>query len=99
LSGFTAGEGCFMINISTAKSNKLGFQVRLCFQLTQHSRDELLMKNLAEFMNCGSIYSRKRAGKNAIDYKVLNFGNIIEIIIPLFKQYPILGVKSQDFSD
>ena len=99
LSGFTAGEGCFMINISTAKTNKLGFQVRLCFQLTQHSRDELLMKNLAEFLNCGSIYSRLRAGKDAIDYKVLNFENITEIIIPLFKQYPILGVKSQDFSD
>ncbi len=97
ISGFIARDGCFMVNISKAKTNKLGFQVRLCFQLTQHSREELLIKNLAEFMNCGNIYNR--AAKNAIDYKVLNIENILEIIIPLFKQYPILGVKSQDFSD
>ena len=72
-----------MVNISTAKPlspsppsggggakpNKLGFQVRLCFQLTQHSRDELLMKSLVEFFNCGGTYSRSR-GKDAIDYSL-----------------------------
>ena len=81
-----------------SKNNKLGFQVRLSFQLTQHSRDELLMRSLVEYLNCGNIYSRRAAGKDAIDYRVLSLENITEIIIPLFKQNPILGVKSMDFS-
>ena len=99
LAGFTTAEGCFMINILASKNNKLGFQVRLSFQLTQHSRDELLMRSLVEFFNCGNIYSRETAGKAAIDYRVLKLDNITEIIIPFFKQNPILGVKSLDFAD
>ncbi|CAG8976696.1 hypothetical protein HYALB_00008447 [Hymenoscyphus albidus] len=39
------------------------------------------------------------AGKAAIDYRVLRFKNITDIVVPLFKQNPILGVKSLDFVD
>ena len=104
LAGFTAGEGFFIINILYSKNNKVGFQVRFCFQLTQHSRaaakgegDELLMISLEKFFKGGNFYSRKLAGKDAIDYRVLSLESITEIIIPLFKKIPILGVKSRNF--
>ena len=48
LVGFTSGEGCFFINMIKSKS-KLNEQVQLVFQITQHTRDEILMKNLISY--------------------------------------------------
>nr|QBM09605.1 hypothetical protein [Dactylella sp.] len=45
LAGFTSGEGSFMINITKPPTHKIGVKVQLRFQLTQHSRDEILMKS------------------------------------------------------
>jgi hypothetical protein len=69
--------------------------IQLEFSLSQHSRDELLMKSLIEFFNCGKIQKYK----DACYYRVSNLPGITENIIPLFKIYPILGEKSKDFSD
>jgi hypothetical protein len=46
LSGFTAGDGCFFINIIKSSDYKFGAQVRLRFVVTQHSRDTEHMKSL-----------------------------------------------------
>lgn len=37
LAGFTNGEGCFFIGIRKSSALKLGGQIILKFQLTQHS--------------------------------------------------------------
>lgn len=47
LAGFTSGEGCFLVRIINSSSHRLGFQVLLVFKLTQHSRDEQLMRSLS----------------------------------------------------
>lgn len=60
IAGFTSGEGCFFI--STYKSStKLGEAVRLMFTITQHSREELLMKNLVNYLGCGRYVARNNA--------------------------------------
>src|SRR4051812_46701698 len=48
LSGFTSGvrSGCFMIKTKNSAGHRLGVQVQLVFQITQHTRDEQLMKSL-----------------------------------------------------
>lgn len=91
LAGFTAAEGCFFVNLQ--KSTNLGFKVILVFQLTQHSRDEYLMKSLIEFFDCGGIYLRGAL----IDFKVSKLSDILTKIIPFFKEHPIEGVKFWDF--
>ncbi|GAA5129037.1 hypothetical protein GCM10023339_57700 [Alloalcanivorax gelatiniphagus] len=70
-------------------------KVQLEYNLTQHKRDELLMKNIAEFFNCGSVY----LNRDTYVYRVLRFSDILEKIIPFYQKYPILGVKSLDFQD
>ena len=45
LSGFFTGEGCFFIKIKKSKSHKLGYQVSLIVKLSQHARDECLLKS------------------------------------------------------
>jgi hypothetical protein len=95
VSGFVAAEGCFFVNIYKSVTYKLKEGVQLEFNLTQHFRDELLMRSIIEFLDCGNVYK----GKEVYRYRVYNLRDITNKIIPLFKKYPILGEKSKDFAD
>lgn len=53
LAGFTDAEGCFFVAHRKSKSSKLGEAVWLKFILTQHSRDENLLKHFIEIFGCG----------------------------------------------
>ena len=49
-------------------------------------------------MNCGAVYSH---GENAFDFTFSKIADNQNIIIPMFKTYPIQGIKqfeSPDFS-
>ena len=46
LAGFASAEGCYRVNLLKSPSNKLGERVILNFIVTQHYRDEKLMRNL-----------------------------------------------------
>lgn len=95
LAGFASGEGCFFVDIYKSKASKIGMAVKLVFQLTQHSRDEDLIRSFINYFECGFVIKHNEA----FDYKVVKFLDIKEKIIPFFKKYPIRGVKSQDFED
>ena len=94
LAGFTYAEGCFVIRIFKSKTN-ISEAVQLIFQLTQHSRDEKLMRSLIEYFDCGNILQRGKA----FDFIVTKLSDIENKIIRLFKKHPIHGVKAKDFQD
>lgn len=93
LAGFTSGESCLFIGIRESNVYSLGFQVYLVFKLTQHERDEKLVKNFIKYFECGNIYQ----GKEVFDFKVIKYKDITYKIIPFFKKYYLYGVKSKDF--
>lgn len=94
VAGFTDAEGCFWIKtLKDSTKNKVSTVIG--FQITQHSRDQLLLKKLIEFFNCGRL---EQVG-SAYNLVVTKLSLINEIIIPFFKTYPILGSKSKDYSD
>lgn len=97
LAGFTSGDGCFTINMSKSSAYKTGFSVNLRFQISQHSRDEVLMRRLIDYMGCGQYYSLKGEGQFKGDFVVSRLPDIMNKIKPFFSEYPILGVKSKDF--
>ena len=97
VAGFTSGEGYFGVKILSSSTNKIGVQVKLIFQLAQHTRNELLMKKFIDYFKCGNYYLDKRADNG--DYQVVKFSDIKDIIIPFFKNNKILGEKSKDFKD
>ena len=74
---------------------KTGYQVKLCLQVTQHSRDTLLLILISKILKCGHVTKNR----NAFDYRVTRLSSIENKIIPLFKKHPIRGVKAQDFAD
>ena len=101
ISGFTSAEGCFFIDIYKSKT-KLGEAVKLEFQLTQHSKDKQLLINFINFLECGEVYEERKTVKTKtftwFKFKVTKFQDIANKIIPLFKKYPIIGVKALDFA-
>jgi len=68
---------------------KTGYSVELAFVITQHSRDEQLMKSLIKYFGCGNIYKNPYT----IDFKVTKFEDLAEKIVPFFEKYPIQGEK------
>ena len=80
LAGLTSAEGCYYINIFKYKSSKIGEAVKLKFQITQHRRNELLMKSFIKYFKCGNIYIKG----NSYDFRVTKFIDITEKIIPFF---------------
>ena len=51
VAGFTSGDGCFKISTRESKLHKTGSRVVLLFVVTQHIRDELLLKSLVDFLD------------------------------------------------
>lgn len=92
VAGLTEGEGCFFVKTPINKNNK--YQILLGFQVTQHSRDFLLIEKLISFFNCGRVELQRGKYANFITTK---FSDINKIIIPFFDKYSIIGNKKKDF--
>lgn len=97
LVGFIAGEGCFYIRMWASQSHKLGVGIRLVFTITQHARDEKLLRSFIEEFGCGKIIVR--SGVSTLEFEVAKFLDITEKIIPFFSKYPLQGEKVKDFND
>ena len=93
--GFASAEGCFLVKLLKSSSSKLKTKVQLVFQLTQHSRDEKLMRSFIDYFDCGNIF---KDGNNFV-FRVSKFDDLDNKIIPFFQKYPIFGVKYEDFLD
>lgn len=97
LAGFTSGGaklGCFYIKI--VKSNtKLGEAVSLTFQLTQHLRDESIIRSIAFYLDCGKIYKNRVS----IYLDITKFSDLTGKVIPVLKKHLIMGKKVLDFED
>lgn len=91
LSGFTTAEGNFLVRVL----DKPRTQVLLRFKLTQHSRDEELIRSLVNYLGCGKIYIEERS----VSFIVTKFSDITDKILPLFDKYPIQGIKRLNYAD
>ena len=67
--------------------------------LTQHNRDTDLIKSFVNFFKCGKINEASLKRGDAVYFTVQKLSDLINIIIPFFDKYPIMGVKAKDFQD
>ena len=95
LAGFTSAEGSFMVRVLNSPNHKLNKKIQLEFNLSQHARDEELMKAIANYLKVGSV----SLNRNAFVFRVVNFSELTENILPLFINYPIQGIKYFDYLD
>ena len=96
LVGFIDGEGCFYVNITPSKT-KVGFAVQINLSIVQHIRDNSLLLNIHKFLGCGYIVQIPE--KARVNYLVAKLTDIIDIILPIFKKYPLQGTKNLNFLD
>ena len=95
VAGFVSGEGNFSIGITKSPNSKIGYSAQLRFKLTQHSRDQFIMRSFVTYWGSGSYY--QYPDKYLGDYRCVNFVDIYGKLLPFFKKYPILGVKALGF--
>lgn len=96
LAGFVEGEGSFFIDLSKSEG-KLGERVQLTFQITQHTKDVILLQSVIRFLGCGRI--KEFSGKYFVNYIVSKFSEIDEKILPLLDKYPLRGHKLLNYKD
>ena len=89
--GFIEAEGSFQVIIQNNKN------VSLRFSLTQHIKDEELLKDIVTYLNYGRYY--KTPTRDEGQYLVTVFSDINDKLIPFLNEYPLLGVKKEDYLD
>ncbi len=95
IAGFSSGESCFDIKIVKNIKYRAGSQVQTRFRISQHVRDNVLLGFIVEYLKCG----RLQPSRNTVELTVSKYDDIINIIIPFFEEYSILGVKQLDYND
>lgn len=90
ITGYTDGEGSFVIKTTEAKTCAIGYTVRLIYQISVHPSDEAILHSLkAFFKGVGDIiYS-----EHYVAYRVSKLSDIIQFIIPHFDKYPLQSTK------
>ena len=89
--GFIEAEGSFQV---ITQNNR---NVSLKFSLTQHIKDEKLLKDIVIYLNYGRYY--KSPTRDEGQYLVTVFSDISDKLIPFLNEYPLLGVKKEDYLD
>ena len=87
VAGFVSADGTFIISIYN-RDIKTRSAVRLMFKITQHSRDEALLKSLVNSLGCGRYYAAS-SSYNQGEFVVSNLSDVTGKIIPFFDKYPI----------
>jgi len=53
------------------------------------------MESIIDYLKCGKIYTSRKE----INLHVARFSDIFEKIIPIFDEFPLIGVKKEDYKD
>jgi hypothetical protein len=99
MAGFVTGEGCFLVQMSKHGKGKLD-GVSLSFKVSQHLRDELLLRSFISFFGCGFFnYHSGKSQTGSGVFIVRKFEDISKKLLPFFQDHMIEGVKKKDFED
>lgn len=69
----------------------------MIFNISQHSRDYELLSGFIKYLSCGFV--TKDAKLPNCTFYVTRIKSVLEIVIPFFEKYPLLGSKLEDFKD
>jgi hypothetical protein len=107
ITGFVDGEGCFSIHFvrqperATRRGYKTGFQVGHEFAVTQGAKSVECLRMLKEFFGVGEVYLNRRFDnhkEHLYRYSVARRSDLLRIVIPFFRRYPLRTSKRADFA-
>ena len=106
--GFVDGEGCFSIGLVRQPSRpgrsgyKTGYQVSHEFVVTQGASSVECLHDLREFFGAGKVYVNRRSHNHREHlhrYVVCRREDLLERVIPFFRQHPLRTAKRLDFEE
>jgi len=100
ISGFTDGEGSFVISVIKNPTTRFGKQIFPEFVITQGAKSLSALEAIKDFFGCGSIVLNKRYDNHTEDlyrYCIRSISELKEIVIPFFDQFPLKTYKQNDF--
>jgi hypothetical protein len=89
LVGLVDGDGTF--SITQSKHNQ---SWQFTFKLSLHAKDKPLLALIKKELGCGSV---THAGKNNWQYRVRDRQHLLNVVVPLFLQYPLHTRKIYHF--
>ena len=104
--GFVDGEGCFSIGLVRQpdrvgrKGYKTGYQVAHEFAVTQGAKSISCLQELHEYFGVGQVIVNNRYDnhkEHLYRFVVRKRADLLNVVIPFFKQYPLRSSKQQDF--
>ena len=104
--GFVDGEGCFSIgfirqpNRINRKGYRTGYQVAHEFAVTQGAKSISCLHELHEFFGVGQVIINNRYDnhkEHLYRYVVRKRKDLLEVVIPFFRQNPMHSSKQKDF--
>jgi len=95
LSGYTDGEGSFIISFSPRKKLKVGVEVRPSFAVAQRKDRAESLYLFKDLLKCGDIRFNK--SDKTLKFEVRSIKDLMETVIPFFDKYPLLSSKISDY--
>ena len=104
--GFVDGEGCFSIGLVrqpdrvNRKGYKTGYQVSHEFAVTQGAKSVDCLRDLQGFFGVGSVLINNRHDnhrEHLYRYAVRARRELLEVVIPFFREHPLRTAKRRDF--
>ena len=104
--GFVDGEGCFSIGFIrqpdriNRKGYRTGYQVAHEFAVTQGAKSISCLHELHEFFGVGQVIVNNRYDnhkEHLYRYVVRKRKDLLEVVIPFFRQNPMHSSKQKDF--
>ncbi len=95
ISGFVDGEGCFCVSFHPSRRHRLGWEVRPSFSVSQNQERAEPLRILMELWNCGSV--RPDRSDKTLKFEIRNVKELVGIVLPHFRAYPMLSSKQSDF--
>nr|QCW06941.1 hypothetical protein [Drechslerella brochopaga] len=92
ITGFTDGEGSFIVSIRRTSRLNIGYSVELFFKIKQHLTNKNLLTKIKNYFEIGVIGE----GSNYISYTVSSIKEL-QIIINHFDSYPLITQKWSDY--
>ena len=98
--GFVDGEGCFSISVVRHRGLRLGWQVQHGFPVTQNESSRAALELLVGLFGCGTIIENHRKDDHRevlCRYSVKSRSDLINVILPFFREHPLRTAKRSDF--
>jgi hypothetical protein len=105
--GFVDGEGCFSVGFvrqpdrAGRRGYTTGYQVFHRFVVSQGESSIRCLEDLHDFFGVGRIYANKRNDnhrQHMAQYCVGRRDELMETIIPFFREHPLRTAKRRDFA-